>query len=423
MQATSFGAPSSSATSGRTQDILVVLVSVILVAVLLFIAFFLYRRSRQACSRKHKMDEEERLEVLEARAFRPADETLHRAYSPSLLYGDEEKEISVVKLSIDTLITELPNAHQRMSEAIPHPLFHPGLKRSRTLSYDAKNPRAPHTPTTSYIMSSRTPRIHAPTSPTSPGLRINSFGKESKFLSPYTTMQTRRPQTSPSVLPPPPPTRKRDPVDVCLTLPLKSVWSSPTASIVPSSPSVYSEAPTRSKAQSLSPRPSSFGNSPTQPITPPQTPSPVKHAGGCPLFALDKDDCPPPLPIDPSVQNMVLPAPSCPCSPQANRASTPISPQEPRPYSPVLALPKQALPPKSRRPSLAELNAMNEVIDFPLGLERLDQEVKIERWLEGSTGTVSAFGSVMGQEEKHESHRLSPIKSMRPSRGRRSIRD
>lgn len=423
MQATSFNTPSSSATSTRTQYILVALVSVILVAILLVIAFFLYRRSRRRCSRKHKIDEEERLEVLEARAFRPGDETLQRAYSPSLLYGDDEKEISVTKLSVDIDITQLPKAHQSDDEAMPHPLFHPGLKRSRTLSYDAKNPRASHTPTTPYITSSRTPRIHAPTSPTSPSPYFNNFSNESRALTHYTTVQTRRPKTPSIDLPPPPPARKSDPVNIYVTRPVISVWSSPTASTVPSSPSVYSEAPARSKVQSLSPRPRSFGNLPIIPITPPQTPPLVQHAGGCPLFALDRDDCPPPQSSAFSIPNMVLPPPSSPSSPRTKRASTPISPQEPRSYSPVLTLPGPALPPISRRPSLAELNAMNEETDCPLGLERIDDEVKIERWLEGSTGTASAFGLIVGEEGRQGSYQLSPIRGMRRSRGRKSVRD
>jgi hypothetical protein len=92
----------------------------------------------------------------------------------------------------------------------------------------------------------------------------------------------------------------------------------------------------------------------------------------------------------------------------------------------TLSEPKATLTPETWRPSLAELNAMNEdpAVQSSLGLEPIDNEIKIERWLDGSTGTACAFGSILGIDELVKQaaapvSRLSPIKSMRPTSQRR----
>jgi hypothetical protein len=96
-----------------------------------------------------------------------------------------------------------------------------------------------------------------------------------------------------------------------------------------------------------------------------------------------------------------------------------------------LKIPEQALSQPPRQPSLAELNAMNENASASCapGLERIRDEVKIEKWLEGSTVRLSAprsifdVGVVTGDGKDEGSVRLSPIRAMKPSRGRRRVRD
>jgi len=90
---------------------------------------------------------------------------------------------------------------------------------------------------------------------------------------------------------------------------------------------------------------------------------------------------------------------------------------------------KPTLAPDSQRPSLAELKARNEypTLQSPLSLEFINNDIKIERWLGGSTGTASEFKSILDVDDLVKKagapvSRLSPIKSIRPSSQRSGSR-
>ena len=398
---------------------MLVLIGLLLLALSLIMFLFFCRRSHSICQRKKQEDEEGRLEAVEARAYMPEDDSLKRAYSPSMLFDSEKKEAEIAKPP--------PTLAKVAAGVVPHPLYHPGISRSRAHSTDDKLyiQKSQSTPSYPRILSSNVEfRLASTISP-------NIFRRSENLapaMSPLTTMSSKVP---PAPLPPLQ-ERRSTPITVYLQeAPMKSVWSSPTASVVPSSPSIYSNIPLPHGHVSLRPSPEPRRNSLLVYST-------LRGYAGLPrsptadgrLSEVDKKilasafAAPPPIPM---VQNFI--------DPFAHRSFTypPItySSASSPPASPSLVIQHNPLPdPPSRRPSLAELNAMNDdpALQSSLGIEILDDEVKIERWLGGSTVTASVFGSIFRVDESPRRDmtvpprrvtRLSPIRAMRPSSARR----
>ncbi|CZR59979.1 uncharacterized protein PAC_09874 [Phialocephala subalpina] len=469
----------------REHIIILVLMSVIVFALFFFVIFYLFRRSRQQCLKQQSELEEGRLEVAEARAMWHVDETLKEGYS--------------VK-SFQLLSPPMPRPPPIAAGSIvSHPLYHPGIKRSRTLPH-IRTPQYPLSrpansrPAMSYphVVNGQTNNLEPPLSPLSLRAYLKS---ESKPLTPFTTMQTRRPQTPEPIYQTLPLQKsspaKRNPF-LGRKIITRSVWSSsPASSIAPSSPSLYSpQSPKTIRwRHSLRPPPTSR-HSPPVLYSPYQSPSPerVPHQPGTyPLFALDRDDLhngdlqPVGAPIiqnlrpkltletnhprddSPTLQPSTLPrlrlmSGDCP----SFDTKIPPIPQVPPPTSPP-GSPRATTPPLPRSPGSPRTPGLPEsprpvkpVIEFPLNplKGKLDQSPieQIERWLDGSTGTVSAFGSLLANgnlgmsspngssplaqtldkenSSKDEvvteiiaSKRISPIRAMRSSVSRKGSKD
>lgn len=459
--------------------IILVLISVIIFTLFFFIVFYLFRRYRQRYLKRQSELEEGRMEVAEARAMWPVDETL--------------KEGCLVK-SFQLLSPSMPRAPPPAVGGIAsHPLYHPGIKRSRTLPH-IQAPQYPLSrPAASYphVINGQTNNLEP----------LCAYLKsESKPLTSFTTMQTRRPQT-PEPIYSKLPLRQSGPTRsnpfLGRQIQTQSVWSSSAASsIAPSSPSIYSPRSPKTirSRHSLRPAPAPR-HSPPAPYSPYQSPASeyMPHKlGMCPLFALDRDDLysgdlmPESLPINenllrprlaletnhprddsPTLQPSALPKfrpldGDCPLAViEAKTQSIPQVPPSP-PTSP-LRPPRSPTPPLPRSldslRSLALLKSLRPVrltIDLSANPfeAKLDQSPieQIERWLDSSTATISAFGSLLAdgnlgvsspngssplaqtldeedsskEEEVTETippKQISPIRAMRSSASRKGSKD
>jgi hypothetical protein len=304
-------------------------------------AFIFGKWLSQVRGSKHQIDEEARLEVIEARAFMPRDITLKGAYHlPSISDSEEEKgEDSKVS-------TTLRGNHVSQKKISLVPLFNPSLNRSRILLYNRTNLRAQHTQISPYTATARASFIESLATP------IGLYAKdciESKASSPRRIMQTRHLKMPPIQMPLP--DSKSNLGSDYFICPINPTWYSPTVSIAASSPtpSIYFDHSAKPKVHSLRPAPARK----TSPILPSQN-SIIKYEQSC------------------------LPA----------RASI-IATQ------PTLQMPQRTLAAESRRPSLAELDA----VDFNCSVDDRDDQFKIEYWLEGTKNTLSAFGPNIGLNE------------------------
>ncbi|KAG4443067.1 hypothetical protein IFR05_001463 [Cadophora sp. M221] len=393
----------------REHLIIMILVGTIILSFVGLLAYFFHRLYTQKASRKLQEDlEAGRKEVTEARAFRPQDDTLKEGfYTP---FEAEDGSIYVRTPVLQTpvasrQITTAPaTVLTRISVATvagvdAHPLFHPGIKRSRTLpskkvpQYSNRSLRGPISYPNIYDDKEQSLRSH----PSS--ISLGSYYRtESKPMTTFSTMQTRRPETPPievdepqRVARPPPLNRRQ----------IHSFWSvSDTASIAPTSPSIYS--PTSPRELSPRPAPSPLGagqtsyEAPSRPANSKPIGTPIR-----PIFSIDREG--------------TLPALSYPLPLLLRKSSATL---------PRIALPLS--PPASPRivPPSAPCN------ESPLGQVSEPPTAKIERWLSGSgsTGTASIIESVLGSkrrssdtdtyrtDELPRNERVSPIRSMRSSR-------
>lgn len=371
----------------REHIIILALVAVVILAIVAFIAAYCFRRSHRLSSWKKDRDlEEGKEEVMAARAMWPEDHTLKEGYRS---WGELDRSFHL-KLQALTPPRDPPVAPSPTEGGIvPPPLFHPGLKRSRTMP-NLKN----QSPTSRLALSYPHMRNGQITylNPASP-YSFENTKPESTPMAPSTTMQTRRPKT-PELLPSipfhrslPPATSRRE---------VHSIWSSGSSSIAPSSPSIYDPdiqttsgqtnilypAPT---ARNFVDFPSSPPASPTPIVdhisrSPPRDDSPTLHPcfSPYPCFACERDDFPLPSHSPPRSPSPVYITP--PPLPQRSFMRTNSSPHLRRSRSPS---------PDSYRCGL--------MAQLELGQE---PAFKIERWLDGSTGTVSAFGSFMAMSEE-----------------------
>jgi hypothetical protein len=197
--------------------ILILLIVLLLVGVLLVI-YFLLRRVRKQQQRRMRDLEEGVVEVKEARAMRLLDDTLK---------GIPEWPRSSQFYHQDPIFGEFDVP----SGVVPHPLFHPGIKRSRSI----ESPQPVRLQLPRHALSY--PRFDR--YPSSSGIATFS-SYLNKPVSRSTTMQTRRPET------PPPPSPVQE-IIIMDSIPsrlrqVRSVWSFSAASEAPpSSPSVYSD--------------------------------------------------------------------------------------------------------------------------------------------------------------------------------------
>ncbi|KAH7410597.1 hypothetical protein BKA64DRAFT_741267 [Cadophora sp. MPI-SDFR-AT-0126] len=397
--------------SDRERLIIMILVGTIVLSFVALLAYFIHRRFTLISTRKLQNDlEAGRKEVTEARAFRPKDDTLKEGYYTP--FATEDGSVYVRTPVLQTPAT----AHRSKSTPSvlltrisvgtvagvePHPLFHPGIKRSRTLpsqkapQYSTRAMRGPMSYPNIYDDQNQSLRSQ----PSS--ISLGSYYRaESKPMTPFSTMQTRRPET-PTIevektrrSAPLPPTRRKQ---------VHSFWSvSDSASNAPSSPSIYS--PTYPRNLSPRPAPSQFGPGQIS-YEDPNRPHPGKPVPiGTPIrpaFSIDRDG--------------TLPTLSYPLPLLLRKSSSTLPLQIPQ--SPPLS--PRSFPP-SAPPTTSPLSQLEE-----------PPTAKIERWLSGSgsTGTASIIESVLGSNRRSSepdiyrtdshsrSEKVLTIRSMRSSRG------
>ncbi|KAG4419133.1 hypothetical protein IFR04_007729 [Cadophora malorum] len=397
--------------SDREHLIIMILVGTIVLSFVGLLAYFIHRRFTVIAARKLQDDfEAGRKEVTEARAFRPQDDTLKEGYYTP--FAAEDGSIYVRTPVLQTPVT----AHRSKSTSSvvltrisvgtvagvdAHPLFHPGIKRSRTLpsqkapQYSNRAMRGPLSYPNTYDKQDQSLRSQ----PSSVSLG-SYYRAESKPMTPFSTMQTRRPETPPVEVEK---TRRSAPSSPTARKQIHSFWSvSDSASNALSSPSIYS--PTGPRALSPRPAPSPFGSGqvsyedPNRPH--PGRPVPIGTPIR-PIFSIDRDG--------------MLPALSYPLPLLLRNSSSTIPPLQ-LPLSPPLS--PRTIPP-SAPPSTSPLSQVDEP---PIA--------KIERWLSGSgsTGTASIIESVLGSKRRSSEpdiyrtdsysrrERVVPIRSMRSSR-------
>ncbi|KAE9380953.1 hypothetical protein N431DRAFT_477768 [Stipitochalara longipes BDJ] len=340
--------------------ILILLMVLLLVGVLLII-YFVLRRVRKQQQRRIRDLEEGAVEVKEARAMRFLDDTLKgiperprswQSYNSSPFFGEFDVPSGIV----------------------PHPLFHPSIKRSRSI----QSPQPIHLQLPRQGQSyPRLKRYPSSSSTASFSSYLN------KPMSSSTTMQIRRPET------PPPPSPVNEIIMMASTTShlrqVRSVWSfSATSTVPPSSPSVYSTTPSRTKL--FKPSPLSVPRAPSpEPFSLPSPPLPSP-----PLSIYDAEESRPRLRSLQPPPKARIPSPPLPLPPRnpLRKSALPVGH-----LPPSAALDEHDCPRRgqARRPST--LLPPLAFIELPL-TER--SESTIERWLDGSTGTASAFGSVIG---------------------------
>ncbi|KAK0120285.1 hypothetical protein ONS95_011691 [Cadophora gregata] len=398
--------------SARERLIIMILVGTIVLSFVALLAYFIHRRFKLVVARKLLDDlEAGRKEVTEARAFRPQDDTLKEGYYTPFAAEDGN-------IYVRTPVLQTPARTHRSNSTPsvvltrisvgtvpgvePHPLFHPGIKRSRTLPTQ----KAPQYSNRAMRGAMSYPNIYddqdqsLKSQPSS--ISLGSYYRaESKPMTPFSTMQTRRPETPPTDVdtprrsaPPPPLSRKQ----------IHSFWSvSDSASNAPSSPSLHSPG---TYPRDLAPRPAptlfGFGQVPCEdPATPhPGKPVPIGTPIR-PIFSIDKDGTLPalsyPLPLLLRKSSSTLPRLQLPLSP-------PLSPRAVAPSAP---------------PATSPLSQADE-----------PPTAKIERWLSGSgsTGTASIIESVLNSNRRSSEpdiyrtdsplrrEKVTPIRSMRSSR-------
>ncbi|KAH7346195.1 hypothetical protein BKA65DRAFT_594750 [Rhexocercosporidium sp. MPI-PUGE-AT-0058] len=390
--------------TNRERLIIMLLVGTIVLSFVGLLAYFFHRRYTQKASRRFREDiEEGRKEVTEARAFRPKDDTLKEGYyTPFTAKGSIFVRTPVLQTPAAshqpssapaTLLTRISIATVAGVDA--HPLFHPGIKRSRTLPskmvprYYDRSLRGP----ISYpnIYEDQQHSLKSQSSSISLG---SYYRAESKPMTTFSTMQTRRPETPPNV----PEKPQRDAPPPLNRRQIHSFWSvSDTTSIAPTSPSIHS--PTRPSNLSPRPAPSAFGfgqvsyDEPSRPVNPKPIGASIR-----PIFTIDKEG--------------TLPALSYPLPLLLRKSSSTL---------PHLTLPLP--PPASSRvvpPSGPTNKSLLDQVNEPA-------TAKIERWLSvsGSTGTKSVIESSLGSRRRPsepdiyrtdyspQSRRVSPIKSLR----------
>ena len=333
--------------------ILILLIVLLLVGALL-VVYLILRRFRKQQQRRMRNLEEGAIEIKEARAMRFLDDTLKgipdrtrswQSYHTSPFFGEFDVPSGVV----------------------PHPLFHPGIKRSRSI--ESPQPIRLQLPrqALSYPRLQRYPSSSSTAS-------FSSF--LNKPMSPSTTMQTRRPDTPT----PPSPVKEIITSTPSHVRQVRSVWSFSAASTVPpSSPSVYSMPPSRTELFNPSPLSISRDASPEQF----SLPSPILASP--PLSIYDPGESRPRLHSLQPPSKARTPSPPLPL-PQRNPLRT-------------SGLPTGRLPPSAaldehEYPHMAQASRNSTLQPPPSLIER--SESTIERWLDGSTGTESAFGSTIG---------------------------
>ncbi|KAH6714238.1 hypothetical protein DL95DRAFT_483169 [Leptodontidium sp. 2 PMI_412] len=389
----------------REHIIIMILVGTIVLSFVGLLAYFFHRRYTQKANRKLREDlEAGRKEVTEARAFRPQDDTLKEGfYTP---FEAEDGSIYVrtpvlqtpaasrqVNAAPATVLTRISVATVAGVDA--HPLFHPGIKRSRTLpskkvpQYSNRTLRGP----ISYpnIYGDKDQSLQSQPSSISLG---SYYRTESKPMTTFSTMQTRRPET--------PPIEVDEPQRVANRRQIHSFWSvSDTASIAPTSPSIHS--PTCPRELSPRPAPPQFG------------PSQTSYDGDSSISTNSKPIGTPIRPIFSIDREGTLPALSYPL-PLLLRKSSATLPRIVLPLSPPAS--PRMVPPSGP----CNISSLGQVSEPPTA--------KIERWLSGSgsTGTASIIESVLGSKRRSSepdiyrtddlprSERVSPIRSMRSSR-------
>ncbi|KAL2059765.1 hypothetical protein VTL71DRAFT_10149 [Oculimacula yallundae] len=396
--------------TAREHIIIAILIAVISLSVIGLILFLIHRRFVRRVCHKKKLDIEEGWkEVTEARAFRPQDETLKEGYFTTFAALDGSIYVDKPLLKTPPTSSQLVPAPAVMLTRLSvesldsidsHPLFHPGIKRSRTIPVQTpqySNGLSTGSITHPKIVDNQPASLKSQTSTISLG---SYYRTESKPMTPFSTMQTRRPETPPAILeklsyrsaPPPPLNRRRQ---------IHSFWSeSDTVSSAPTSPSLYSPTCPRP----LSPRPASntvepgqmfnedpFGTSNAKPLG-----TPIR-----PIFSIDREGS--------------LPELSYPLPLLIRKSSTTLG---------QLVLPLSvSAPPRMISP--VEPCALSPLCETDEAPSR-----KIQRWLSvsESTGTASFVESENGQKRRSsEPHiyrteqfprraRIAPIRSMRSSR-------
>jgi hypothetical protein len=378
---------STAQTVDREHDLRIrILVAVLIVVGILLIVYFFMRRVRKQQQKRMQDLENGLVEVKESHAMRFLDDTLKGVSDRSRSWESYHSSPFSGKFNVP-------------SGVVPHRLFHPGIKRSRSIQ--SPQPIRLQLPrqTPSYPHLKRYPSSLSTTS-------FNSY--LNKPMSPSTTMQTRRPET-------PPPAQVEEIIMKATTPPhlrqVRSIWSFSAASSVPSSsPSVYSTTPPRAKLFEPS-RLSIPRDTSPEPYSLPASPLPSP-----PLSIHDPDEPrprlhslqPPPQARNPS------PPPPLPTPKNTLRQSIPI---EPLPLS--AALDQHEFPNTEQTLALAALLSLPPFVERPL-TEGSDST--IERWLDGDTGTASVLGSILGESEAATQPRTRRIQSLSLSPRVQSVR-
>jgi len=340
---------------GYDLTILILLIVLLLVGVLLVI-YFVLRRVRKQQQRRIRDLEEGVVEVEEARAMRFLDDTLKGIPDRTRSWQSHHSSPFFGEFDVP-------------SGVVPHPLFHPGIKRSRSI--ESPQPIRLQLPRQALSY----PRIQRYPSSSS----IASFSSYlNKPMSPLTTMQTRRSETPPS----PSPVKE---IIMMASTPshlrqVRSVWSfSATSTVPPSSPSVYSTTPSRTKL--FKPSPLSFPRD----LSPEPFSLPSPHLLSSPLSIYTPEES------RPRLHSLQPP-------PKARTPSPPLPLPQRNPLR-ISVLPTGHLPPSAALdehecPRMTQARQDSILPPPPTLTER--SESTIERWLDGSTGTDSAFGSIIG---------------------------
>jgi len=381
----------------------VLLACALLLGIIIAIYFFV-RRVRQKQQKRIRDAEAAIAEVKEARAMKFADDTFKGVHFP-------EKPVNVRSYSLNTIYGDFDVP----GDAVLHPLFHPGIKRSRS----TQSPQSVRYQPTHQTLSESYPRLQrCPSTSSASSIPVTINTILYKPMSPSTTMQTRQPET------PLPPTPVMEIIMKTSTrshlYQVKSIWSfSSESTIPPSSPSVHSAASSRTKIilphplltpRSPSQKPLSCGSlallSPSLSIYEPEKSRPRLHS----LRPPPKDPSPsPPLPLPPP-RNL---------TPPRNQTSPPFG-LNPADYQSKSAASQQPsfthdnyeYPP----PPESQNRSSSPPVPFPPFIERplAEDPQTIERWLDGSTGTTYSFGPILGDNNTlDESGRETQLKALR----------
>ncbi|OWP01602.1 F5/8 type C domain protein [Marssonina coronariae] len=372
----------------REQILALVSVGVVAFSIIVTLGYSFYGQYQRINSKRQFDIEEGLIEVNEARAFRPSDSSLkdgsytigtEDAVSPLVRNPFLQSPPATLQVPMTPMASNAPMTPSVTAFVETHALFNPNMKRSRTLPRQ-KGPgisssRARHGSISYPNIYEDEERHPLASHPSSSSLR--SFYRGGLVpMAPSTTMQTRRPSSPPMILIPRTPGSPRLSAD---RRRVRSFWSLSEESIghhSPSYESTTSEYPSNGLTALRAPSTFGFGR-----MSYPDSSAALSTTAGRietprrTIFPIDMKGNPPTL----SYPLALLRRSSG--TYDASELGLPQSPQSPRHEDDFTS-------PRIKDHSFLSQATFRDFQELSGG--------NIERWLSGSAGTASAFGSVPG---------------------------